>query len=72
MYVTNVDDAFKQAIDAGATVVMPVGDMFWGDRCGTVNDPFGYGWTIATHIKDVSDEEMRKGAEEFFANAAKT
>lgn len=71
IYVPNVDEAFKRAVDAGGEVVMPVDDMFWGDRCGTLKDPFGYGWTIATHTRDLTDEEIREGAEEFYAHAAK-
>ncbi len=71
VYVPNVDAVFEQAVGAGATVLMPVADMFWGDRCGTLKDPFGYGWTIATHTRDLSEKEIRKGAESFFATAAK-
>lgn len=71
IYVPNVDEAFERAVDAGGEVIMPLGDMFWGDRCGTLKDPFGYGWTIATHTRDVTDVEMREGAEEFYTNAVK-
>ena len=69
LYVPNVDAAFKQAVAAGATVTMPVADMFWGDRCGSLKDPFGYAWMIATHIRDLTKEEVRQGAESFFAKA---
>ena len=65
--VIDADAVFKQAIAAGATVVMPVSDMFWGDRAGHLKDPFGYSWMIATHTKDLKKEEVRKGAEAFFA-----
>jgi PhnB protein len=58
LYVTDVDATFQQALDAGATVRMPVSDMFWGDRYGQVTDPFGHHWSIATHIKDMTPEEM--------------
>ncbi|MBV7535771.1 VOC family protein [Duganella sp. sic0402] len=58
LYSPDVDAAFKQAVDAGATVRMPVADMFWGDRYGQVTDPFGHHWSIATHVRDVSPEEM--------------
>lgn len=58
MYVTDVDATFQQAVDAGATVRMPVSDMFWGDRYGQLTDPFGHNWAIATHIKDMTPEEM--------------
>ena len=50
---------------------MPVADMFWGDRCGSLKDPFGYSWLIATHIQDLTNEQIRKGAEAFFAHMAK-
>ncbi|MES2547043.1 MAG: VOC family protein [Pseudomonadota bacterium] len=59
LYVPDADKAFAQAVNAGATVKMPLADMFWGDRYGIVVDPFGHNWSIATHIRDVSMEEMR-------------
>ena len=62
MYVEDVDSVIQDAIDAGATVTMPVEDMFWGDRFGTVTDPFGHQWSIATHIEDVPPEEMEERA----------
>ena len=71
IYVPNVDAAFKQAMAAGATETMPVADMFWGDRCGTLKDPFGYSWMIATHRQDLTNDEIQKGAEAFFAQMAK-
>ncbi len=71
LYMPNVDAAFKQAVAAGATVTMPVADAFWGDRCGTLNDPFGYSWTIATHIRDLTPDEIQEGAQAFFAKAGK-
>jgi uncharacterized glyoxalase superfamily protein PhnB len=71
IYVPNVDAAFKQAVDAGATVVMPLAEAFWGDRCGTVKDPFGYSWTIATHTRDLSPEQIAEGAKTFMATAGK-
>lgn len=60
--VVNVDEVFDQAVKAGATVKMPVTDMFWGDRYGVLEDPFGHCWSVATHIRDVSPEEMEKAA----------
>jgi PhnB protein len=69
IYVEDADAMFKQAVDAGATIEMPLADMFWGDRMGTVKDPFGYSWMIATHIRELSDEEVKKGAEAFYAKA---
>lgn len=71
LYVPNADAVFKQALGAGAEVVMPIMDAFWGDRCGTVKDPFGYSWTIATHTRDLSEEEIREGAEAFMEKAGK-
>jgi uncharacterized glyoxalase superfamily protein PhnB len=59
LYVPDVDAAFKQAVDAGASVRMPPADMFWGDRYCQVTDPFGHHWSIATHIKDMSLDEMQ-------------
>jgi uncharacterized glyoxalase superfamily protein PhnB len=56
--VPDVDKAFARALEAGATVRMPLADMFWGDRYGIVEDPFGHRWSLATHIRDVSPEEM--------------
>ncbi|HEV7856036.1 MAG TPA: VOC family protein [Herminiimonas sp.] len=60
-YVDDADAAFKRAVDAGATVKMPLDDMFWGDRYGVLVDPFGHYWSIATHIRDVSPQEMEEG-----------
>lgn len=62
IYVTDVDKAFKRAVDAGCTVTMPPADMFWGDRYGKVVDPFGHSWGLATHIEDVSPEECARRA----------
>lgn len=59
LYVKDVDAAMAQAVDAGATVTMPATDMFWGDRYGQITDPFGHQWSLATHIRDVSPEEMQ-------------
>ncbi len=58
LYVTDVDSAFAQAVDAGATVKMPVADMFWGDRYGVLVDPFGHNWSLATHKHDLTSEEI--------------
>jgi len=71
IYVRNADAAFEQAVAAGAAVMMPVADMFWGDRAGTLKDPFGYAWTIATHARDLTQEEIQEGAQSFFATAGK-
>jgi len=58
MYVEDVDAVVKQAVEAGATVTMEVEDQFWGDRFGTVSDPFGHLWSIATHVEDLTPEEI--------------
>jgi PhnB protein len=62
MYVEDVDATVQQAVDAGATVSMEVQDAFWGDRWGTVTDPFGHLWSIATHVEDVPPEEIGERA----------
>ena len=59
LYVADADAALAQAVEAGATLTMPAADMFWGDRYGQVRDPFGHTWSIATHIRDVSPEEIQ-------------
>jgi PhnB protein len=66
LYVDDVDARFGKAVAAGAKVRQPVTDQFYGDRSGTIEDPFGHVWTIATHKEDVSPDEMRKRAEAFF------
>ena len=60
IYLPDVDAAFERALAAGARQERPVEDQFWGDRMGTVVDPFGHRWTLATHIEDVSEEEMQR------------
>ena len=60
LYVTDVDRQFKQAIAAGGTEVRPVADQFYGDRSGTLKDPFGHNWHLSTHKEDVSAEEMNR------------
>lgn len=64
LYVENVDAVFEQAVRAGAKVTMPIDDMFWGDRYGKVEDPCGHQWSIGTHMRDPSPEEMQKAMEE--------
>ncbi len=63
IYVENAETIFEQAVRAGATVTMPLADMFWGDRYGKVEDPFGHQWSIGTHVREVSSEEMQKAME---------
>jgi PhnB protein len=60
LYVEDADAFFKRAVDAGAKVTMPLAEQFWGDRYGKVEDPFGHQWSIATHVRDVSPQEMQE------------
>jgi PhnB protein len=69
LYVDNVDATFQNAIVAGAKAIKPVEDQFYGDRSGTLRDPFGHVWTVATHKEDVSFEEMKRRAAKKFSNA---
>jgi len=64
LYLPDVDAVVKKATANGAKLVMPVEDQFYGDRSGHIEDPFGYRWIIATHVKDVSEEEMKKAMRE--------
>jgi PhnB protein len=67
LYVDDVDAIFKQAVAAGAQVDSPVADMFWGDRYGRLKDPFGHSWAVATHVEDVTPEEMSQRMQEMMA-----
>ena len=66
LYVRDVDETFHKAVAAGATVKRPLEDMFWGDRTGSVLDPFGHTWDLATHREEVPPKEMKRRGEEFF------
>lgn len=70
LYFEDADAAFQKALAAGGKQLMPVTDMFWGDRMGHFQDPFGYTWNVASHIKDPTPEEMKKGQEEFMKQMA--
>ena len=70
IYVPDVDNAFKRAVAAGATVTMAVEDQFWGDRMGSLVDPYGHKWMLATHVEDVDDAEMKRRMDAFTAQAA--
>jgi len=72
IYVDGVDAAFARAVKAGARVEMPVMDQFWGDRYGKLTDPFGHKWSIATHTKDLSMDEMKHGMDQAMAKMQKT
>ena len=63
IYLPDVDAAYQRALDAGATAERPPEDQFWGDRLGVLQDPFGHNWMLATHIEDVSEEEMARRTE---------
>ena len=64
--IEDVDAAYQRAIDAGAEVVMPLADMFWGDRYAILKDPFGHKWSMATHVEDVDPADMEKRCEQAF------
>ena len=71
IYVEDCDRLFQQATAAGATVTMPMSDMFWGDRFGKITDPFGHHWGIATHTEDLTPEEMGKRQKDWEAEFAR-
>lgn len=70
LYVESADAVFNKAVSAGATVHMAMADQFWGDRAGAFIDPAGYMWWVATHIEDMSQDEMHRRADEFFKQPA--
>jgi len=67
IYVEDADKFFNQAVAAGATVNMPMDDAFWGDRYGSIVDPFGHKWSIATRVRDLTGDDMKRASEDFFA-----
>jgi PhnB protein len=67
LYVPEVDPAFRRAVEAGCKVLMPLTNMFWGDRFGKLEDPFGNQWTMATHVEDVPHDEMKRRADDAMA-----
>jgi len=71
LYVENADAVWDQAIAAGAEPIMPLSDAFWGDRYGQVQDPFGHRWSIATHKREVSMDEMQDAMQQMMAQAPK-
>jgi PhnB protein len=72
IYREDVDAAWKRAVDAGAKVIQPLDNQFWGDRTGCVEDPFGHRWWLAQHIQDLTPDEIRKNAEAFFSQMQPT
>ena len=71
IYVENVDVLFNQAVAAGAKVLMPLANMFWGDRYGQISDPFGHIWALGTHVEDVAPDEMERRSKAFFTEMSK-
>lgn len=70
LYVPDADAFFNRAVAGGAKVDMPLENMFWGDRFGKITDPFGHQWGVATHVQDMTPQDMQRGAAAFFAKAA--
>jgi PhnB protein len=71
LYVEDVDASFARALAAGGTEVEPVEDKFYGDRAGTISDPFGYKWSLMTHVEDISPEEMERRMNVLYAGMEK-
>ena len=71
IYLDGVDAAWKRAVDAGCQVKMPIADMFWGDRMGTVLDKWGIQWTLAQHMKDLTPDEIKRAQDEFIKSMPK-
>jgi PhnB protein len=69
IYLDDVDSAFERAVAAGATPERAVEDQFYGDRSGTIIDPFGHSWTLATHVEDVPEDELQRRMAEFTKQA---
>ena len=70
LYVEDADSWHKKALAAGCKEILPVSDMFWGDRMGAVSDPYGYKWNFSTHVKDMTPEEMKQGQDEWMKQMA--
>jgi uncharacterized glyoxalase superfamily protein PhnB len=64
LYVEDVDAFVSRAVEAGAKLTMPVSEMFWGDRYGQLEDPFGHHWSVATHVRDLSPAELQAAAQQ--------
>jgi PhnB protein len=71
LYAQDIDGWWQRAVDAGATIRMPLADMFWGDRSGTIVDPFGISWSLAERKKNLTPEEMKRAQDEFVASLPK-
>jgi PhnB protein len=70
LYLEHVDDVYARAVKAGAKALRPVTNQFYGDRSGTLEDPFGHVWTVATHVEDVPPEEMKRRADAAMRSAS--
>lgn len=70
VYLEDADTVFRKATENGATVTMPIGDQFWGDRWGSFTDPFGLNWSVASHKEDLAPDEMEKRAQDFYKKMA--
>ena len=70
LYVEDVDSLYQQALGAGAKLIMPLADQFWGDRYGVVEDPSGHRWALASHVRDMSPEQMKEAAAGLFGDKA--
>ena len=68
LYVQDCDRLYNQAVSAGATSIMPLADQFWGDRYGILKDPYGHTWAVATHIEDLTPQEMEERGRQFMAS----
>jgi PhnB protein len=66
LYVEDVDSLYESAVKAGANVVMPLADQFWGDRYGVIEDPSGHRWALASHVQDMTPEQMKQAAAAIF------
>ncbi|HKQ04710.1 MAG TPA: VOC family protein [Blastocatellia bacterium] len=67
LYVENSDESFNRAVNAGAAIIRPVEETFWGDRVGVISDPYGHKWNFSTHVRDVTPEEMAAASAKFFS-----
>jgi PhnB protein len=72
IYQQDIDRLFNQALGAGASVLMPMTNMFWGDRFGQVKDPYGHVWSLSQHLEDVPDAELERRGREFFEKMSRT
>jgi len=70
LIVDDVDAFVEKAVGEGATVKMPVEDAFWGDRYGVIEDPFGHSWSVATHVRDMTEDEVREAAKQAMCGQA--